>query len=67
MVHSPKTSLKNLLEMIINLTTPKWLAWRCMWYRTILVGLLNRHVQLENPVRNYYQIKTMLRATFKNW
>ena len=36
-----------------SLNNPCWLA--------------NRHVQLENPVRNYYQIKTMLRATFKNW
>ena len=35
--------------------------------QSLLHGLLHRHVQLGNPVRNYYQIKTMLRATFKNW
>ena len=27
---TPKTFLKNLFEMLINLTSPKWLAQRCM-------------------------------------
>ena len=26
-----KMVLKNLFEMLINLTSPKWLAQRCVW------------------------------------
>ena len=60
MVHSPKTFLKNLLEMIINLTIPNGLPGGVCGKTSLLACYIGK-IQSEIII----QIKTLLRATFK--
>ena len=61
MFYSPNTFLKNLFEMLINLTSPKWAQKQSLL--ACYIDTCSKKIQSEIIM----QIKTVLRAIFKNW